>query len=623
MKQPFLSTAAIALPLSVVPLVAVTDSVRKPLEIAARGKAPEYTIVVPEKPGATEMFAAEELRDYVKKMTDVELPIAHGAAGKKAIFIRRAEEKVPYPADSFHVKADGGDLHITGGKRGVLYGVYEILETYGGCRWYASWHTVIPRKDVFVVPGDLDDAQSPAFAMRESFWHDVNMNHDFATHIRVNGFNCTPGKVDEKLGGDDFRFGGGLGNCHTFNKLLPPGEYFDKHPEYFSMVNGKRVNGRTQLCLTNPDVLRIVTSNVLECIRKDPGAKFYGVSQNDWANYCECENCAAVDKEEESHVGTMIRFVNAVAEAVEKEFPDAIIETLAYQYTRKPPKKTRVRHNVVPCLCTIECDFARPMNESPYAENISFRRDIESWKTQTDQLYLWDYVTEFQNYALPFPNLLALQDNVRFFRDNNVKELFEEGAQIGRHGAFAELKAWLLAKWMWNPDLPMDALLTDFLEGYYGPAAPFIRKYLDELHRRQRDWSSHPSRPLRIWTSAAFKALDDEFIEWAKPLWKSAVEAVKDDPALSYNVRMSEFSFDFLRLERMNLKPSQKNDGTSAPQDANDARMAEAKALAKSLLDRMDEAKNICLSEDKGRHNAIIARWKAYLAPLRQEENQK
>jgi hypothetical protein len=586
-----------------------------PLEIAVSGNAPAYTIVVPEKPGATEQFAAEELRDYVKRMTGVELPIAKSAEGRKAIFIRCEEAKVPCPADSFRIRADGGNLYITGGKRGVLYGVYEVLETYGGCRWYASWHTVVPKKDRFAVPGDLDDAQSPAFAMRESFWYDVNVNHDFAARLRVNGFNCTPGKVEAKLGDDDFRFGGGLGNCHTFERLLPQSVYFDKHPEYYSLVKGKRLRGRTQLCLTNPDVLRIVTSNVLERIRKDPGAKFYGVSQNDWYNYCECEKCAAVDKEEESHAGTMIRFVNAVAEAVEKEFPDAIIETLAYQYTRKPPKKTRVRHNVVPCLCTIECDFARPMDESPYAENISFRKDIETWKTQTDQLYLWDYVTEFQNYTLPFPNLLALQGNIKFFRDNNVKEIFAEGAQIGRHGAFAELKAWLLAKWMWNPELPMEPLLKDFLEGYYGAAAPFIRKYLDELHRRQRDWCADPRHPLRIWTSAAFRALDDEFIEWAKPLWKSAVDAVKDDPALSYNVRMSEFSFDFLRLERMNPKPMRK-EVLFAPSPENDARIAETRALTKSLLDRMDEAKDICLSESRPRHDALIAGWRAYLDPV-------
>ena len=82
---------------------------------------------------------------------------------------------------------------------------------------------------------------------------------------------------------------------------------------------------------------------MLERIRNDPGASFYGVSQNDWYNFCTCPDCKALDDAEESHAGTMIAFVNQIAEAVEKEFPNVIIETLAYQCTRKPPKTIRPR----------------------------------------------------------------------------------------------------------------------------------------------------------------------------------------------------------------------------------------------------------------------------------------
>ena len=600
-----------------------------PMEIAVRGAAPAYTIVVPEKASPVEKYAAGELQAFLEKVTGVNLPIATdaGPLPNKAILLGETRHSLALLNGAFDPKTLGSDgfrlaarpPHLVAygsAKRGALYAAYEILETHAGCRWYASWHSVIPKKDRVAVPGDLDDVQTPAFAMRQPFWYDINKHRDFSARLRVNGYNHTGDDVDEKYGGDSFRFGGGLGSCHTFNTLLPPSVYFDKHPEYFSFVKGKRLNGRTQLCLTNPDVLRIVTSNVLERIRKDPGAKFYGVSQNDWYNYCECEKCAAIDKEEESHAGTMVRFVNAIAEAVEKEFPDVIIETLAYQYTRKPPKKTRLRHNVMPCLCTIECDFARPMNESPYAENKAFMKDICGWKTQTDQLYLWDYVTEFQNFPLPFPNVYALQGNVKFFRENNVKELFEQGDQCGRHGAFAELKGWLLAKLLWNPDREVEPLIADFFSGYYGKAAPFIREYFEELHRRQRAWSADPSHPLRIWTSAAFRALDDDFIAWAKPLWRSAVEAVKDDPALSYNVRMSAFSFDFLHLERIGMT-LQRKDILFAPRTSADgARFAEQKALAKSLLDRMDEAKDIRLSESLPRHNALVAGWKSIVAPV-------
>ena len=617
---------------------AFADTGVAPLEIAARGQPAAYTIVIPEKASPVEKYASEELQSFLEQVTGVKLPVASDAAPlpSKAILLGETRYSLallnggrdgarPSRCGEFDPKTLGSDgfrlaarpPHLVAygsAKRGALYAAYEILETYAGCRWYSSWHSVIPKERSVRVPANLDDVQTPAFAMRQPYWYDINKHRDLAARLRVNGFNCTRGDVDEKYGGDTFRFGGGLGNCHTFNALLPPGVYFDKHPEYYSLVKGKRRKDRTQLCLTNPDVLRIVTSNVLERIRKDPGAKFYGVSQNDWYNYCECEKCAAIDAEEESHAGTMVRFVNAIAEAVEKEFPDAVIETLAYQYTRKPPKKTRLRRNVVPCLCSIECDFTRPIPESPYAEDKSFMKDICGWKTQTDQLYLWDYVTEFQNFTLPFPNVYALKGNLQFFRDNNVKEIFAEGAQIGRHAEFAELKGWLLAKLMWNPELDVKPLIDDFFAGYYGKAAPFIREYFEEMHRRQAVWSADPKNPLRIWTSAAFRSLDDDFVEWAKPLWKKAVYWVKDDPALSYNVRMSEFSFDFLRLERLRPKPMRK-EVLFAPSPENDARVAEVKALTQSLLDRMDEAKDISLSESRARHNALVAGWKEYVAP--------
>ncbi|MBR2837307.1 MAG: DUF4838 domain-containing protein, partial [Kiritimatiellae bacterium] len=364
-------------------VAAVAGASGQTLVIAERGKAAECSIVVPADAPPAQKYAAEELRDFTEKATGVRLPIVTDAKPlpAKAVVLEMAGERGTgngergVRPDAFRLHVEGSRLYVTGDNaRGVLYGAYEVLERFAGCRWYASWHTVVPRRGRIEVPADLDERQVPAFAMREPYWFDVLQHPEFAARLRVNSRSWR--RLGEKYGGDPYRFGVGLGSCHTFDRLLSPKEYFDSHPEYFSLVKGRRIRDRTQLCLTNPDVLRIVTSNVLERIRKDPGAKFYGVSQNDWYNFCECPACKAVDDEEGSHSGTMIRFVNAVAEAVEKEFPNAIIETLAYQYTRKAPKKTKLRHNVVPCLCTIECDFAQPIDKSPFKENVSFRKDI-------------------------------------------------------------------------------------------------------------------------------------------------------------------------------------------------------------------------------------------------------
>ena len=333
----------------------------QPLALATRGEPAAYAIVRPVAASPSQAHAADELQKFTEQLTGVKLPIVadDGPLPARAILLgdtRHTAALLGGPADLKALGEDGfrlvtrpPHLLILGSPaRGTLYGVYEVLERFGGCRWYATWHSVIPRLDAFSVPA-LDEAQQPAFAMREPFWFDL-FDGDLAARNKANG-NAM--RLAEKHGGKSYRFGGGL-FCHTFNPLCPPEEFFDSHPEYYSEINGRRVKEHTQLCLTNPDVLKIVTERVLARIRKDPEAKLFSVSQNDWHNFCTCAACKAIDDREESHAGTLITFVNQVAEAVEREFPNVWIETLAYQYTRKPPKTVRPRHNVVPRLCTIE-----------------------------------------------------------------------------------------------------------------------------------------------------------------------------------------------------------------------------------------------------------------------------
>ena len=637
--------------------------------LAERGKPAECAIVVAGDAGECVQYAAQELRHFVRETTGVELPIVAVATAvatevegqrskvegqamggpdaelpRKAIVLERLEGLESLDAlenrgnltlrgggpDAFRLHVEGERLRIAGGGgRGVLYGVYEVLERFAGCRWYSSWHSRIPTLGRIALPGDLDETQSPAFEMREPFWYDVRRHPEFEARLRANGHKW--GGIAAKYGGDDFRFGGGLASSHTFDVLLPPDKYFAKHPEYYCMVDGERTLhgsrrwGGWQPCLSNPDVLRIVTSNLLERMRKDPGARFYGVSQMDNDNWCDCPACRAIDEEEGSHAGTVVRFVNAVAEAVEKEFPDAIVETLAYHWSRKPPK-TRLRHNVTVCLCTSGCDYAEPLPSNPYRKNVEFLDDIVEWGRQTDRLYVWDYTTDFRYFAIPFPNAYALQDNIRFFRDNGVRFLFEQGDHVGFHADFAELKAWLLAKWMWNPELPMRPLLDDFFEGYYGAGAPFVREWFEAVHAAELA-RPRPDGPdderFMLGTAAEIDnpAISDDLLARGAALFRQAMEATADDPATSYNVRMAAFAVDFLRLERMQPRPDKLLWLASRPPKETAYDLVEASRLAQSLLDRMDEARarlggaGIALSEDlPRRHRRLVNEWRRLAA---------
>ena len=525
----------------------------RPFVLAERGKAPECAIVV-ESTEPSFAYAAEELRDWTKRLVGVRLPIATNEASASGFrrtvrLSGRFDASLGLGTDGFRLKTDGGSLIVQGGCRGILYGVYEILETFGGIGWYASWRTVVPEADRFEVPGDLDDVQKPTFLLRGRGWFDLRANPDFSCRLRLNGGRPNPdSELEDRHGGTAWRQSGG---GHSLARLVPAWKYGESHPEYFAEIDGVRRTRNVQPCLTNPDVLEIVTSNLFEIVRNDPTAQCYDVTQNDYDNYCTCKTCKAVDEEEGAHAGTMIRFVNAVAERVEKAFPGKQVCTFAYRYTRKPPLKVRPRKNVVVKLCPIECDYSAPINESLYKENVKFEQDIRKWSEISHSLYLFDYVTNFRDYLHTFPNAPVLFANLRRFRDAGVAYYGPLGNCEGRHSDFAELKAWLLAKGMWNPDRPWRPLAEKFMKGYYGAAAPYAMECFDVLNAAPSD---PRNKPALIYEDAwDKKRVSDEMLYRAEKIWQKAIAAVKNDPECLYNVRMSAAGVTYSLLSRMML----------------------------------------------------------------------
>lgn len=585
------------------------------LDLVTGGRS-DYVIVRPAAASGCQVHAAEELRDFLRAMTGAELAIVtdEGPLPARAILLGvtrhtqavlgAAPDLAKLGDDGFRIVTRAPHLLLLGSPvRGTLYAVYELLERYGGCRWYASFHSVVPRRPDFRLPA-IDDTQVPAFVMREVFWYDM-FGADFAARSRQNGSRM---ELDDTRGGH-IRFGAFV---HTFNRFIPPADFFGEHPEYFSELKGKRVGEHSQLCLTNPAVVELMTRRVLEAIRKDPGAKLWSVSQNDWGNYCTCPACSAVDEQEGSPSGTMIRFVNQVAEAVEKEFPEVWIETLAYQYTRHPPKQAHPRRNVVPRLCSIECDFSKPLAVSRYEQNQRFVSDIQGWAALTDKLYVWDYTTNFHHYLLPHPNFAALQGNVQFFRDNHVVGLFEQGAYQARHAEFAELRAWVLAKLLWNPEADLAALYDDFFTGYYGAAAEPVRSYFDELQQQV----TGDEVVLRIGHPITAPFLPDDFLERAAGLWAEAERRVADDPDALRRVKLSALPVLYTRFGRLPAPRVEyaTADGAIRPLGID----LDYQARAADVLDRIELGK-VRISENGLLHDDFLGRLRDVTGRLRLE----
>ena len=275
----------------------------------------------------------------------------------------------------------------------------------------------------------------------------------------------------QRLDAVEDEFGRGY-YVHTFNRLLPWETYFAEHPEYFAWMSGKRITD--QLCPSRPEVLEIAAARLGAEIAAQPDRHIWSVSQNDNFSYCQCDLCRKVIEEEGSPSGPIIRFVNAMA----ARFPTQTISTLAYQYSRSAPRVTKPAPNVQVMLCTIELNRSLPIATDPRSE--AFRRDIADWGRITRNLYLWDYVVNFSHHVSPFPNLHVLQPNLQFFASHGVGQHFQQ-ANTGPGHEFSELKGYLLARLLWKPNADAGTIVREFLEGYYGAAAPWIAKYIEGL----------------------------------------------------------------------------------------------------------------------------------------------
>lgn len=524
-------------------------------KIVSDGKT-NWNIIVSENIIPSEKYAAEELQNFIRDITGAVLPIVDDNKELQANSIilgnnrhlKKTAVNVDYErlgSEGFVIKTEGNYLAIAGGSpRGTLYGVYTFLEKYLGCRWFSSKVSHIPKRSSIEIP-EINDEQIPVLFYREPFYTDA-FDGDWAARNKMNGQHH---RLEEKHGGKIMyskRF------VHTFNVLVPPKEYFDTHPEYFSEVDGKRISENTQLCLTNPDVFEICLNKVREWIREEPEATIFSISQNDCANPCQCEKCRAIDEEEGSHSGTLLRFVNKIAEVIEKEYPDKYVDTLAYWYTRKPPKYTKPNKNIIIRLCNIECCFVHPL-DSNCEKNKPFVDDMKKWAKICDKLYVWDYVVNFGHYLMPFPNLRVLQTNIKFFINNSVKSIFEQGnyCESGK-GEFAELRAYVLAKLLWNPDYDVDTAINEFLGGYFGMAAAPMRQYIDMMHDRVEELNDFH---IGIFDPPSEKFFTPEIVEKAEKLFERAL-ALADDEEVVERVRIAHMQIKYVKMQLLSKDDS-------------------------------------------------------------------
>jgi len=496
--------------------------------IAEKGKS-GYRIVIPRKASKAQRHAAEELAKFIRLMSGAKLPVVTDKRPPKPCEILLGDNNRLKPLgikpdwkklglEGYLLRTAGQKIVIAGSPvRGTLYGIYGLLDDVWGCRWYTAKVSRIPKYKKLALPR-LNQTWVPALEYRESYWTE-GWDADWAARNRQNSSHA---RLEDKHGGK-ITYAGHF--VHTLDQMVPV-EHYAKHPEYFTFRNGRRHDGSTQRCLTNPDVLKLTIAKVRQILRANPKANIISVSQNDNFDYCECEKCKALDTAEGSHAGTMITFVNAVAKAIEREFPHVAVDTLAYQYTRKPPKTVRPRHNVIVRLCSIECCFSHPLDGCPEDSNTSFVRDLKGWARVHKRLYIWDYVTDFVHYLLPFPNLDVLDKNIHTFVTNGVAGMFEQGNYSkGGTGAHCDLKLWVIGRMLWDPKLKVAPLIAEFVRGVYGPAAKPVMESLNLIRKGIKRSGEHVrifDGPMRKYITPAIVRSCDRLLGRAEDIAKKA-----------------------------------------------------------------------------------------------------
>jgi len=499
--------------------------------IIENGKA-NVDIVIAGDADSLTIKSAKELSCYFEKITGVEVLVSkrkskasfHIFIGKE--FLKGKNKKLLseyLQEDAFLILGNKKGLFLAGkNPQGNLYAVYTLLEEYFGCMKFTVDEEYIPRMKNLISP-KAQKVYNPAFPFRVPHF-EGRWNKEFSEWHKISSF-------------DDWGM-----FVHTFQKLIPPEQYFEKHPEYFALIDGRRLKDG-QLCLSNPELINLLKENLGKEIAKTPEKTYWSVSQNDCYNYCECEDCQALYEKYKNISGAYVLMSNEIAKA----YPDKQISTLAYQFTRSAPENIKPLDNVNIMFCSIECNRSMPLAED--TRSAGFVQDTKDWNKLTDNIFAWDYVVQFKNYLTPFPNFHVLQPNIKFFRDNGVNMMFQQGSG-GSWSDLSDVKQYLIAKLLWNPDLNNDSIINHFIEKYYGKAYPFIKEYYDLSHQSLIEKQKEQNLDIYGFPVFYYNAhLTPELLIRYQELMDEAEVAVSTDSTYLMRVLRTRIPADFAYLD--------------------------------------------------------------------------
>ena len=356
--------------------------------------------------------------------------------------------------DGYLMVARGNDVYIAGKHWwGTNWAVYDLLESYAGCRWYLMeprwWQSdqdgmlgpgdIIPRSGSISIPWGMTRVEQPDYKSR---WFRFAPYHSFRLRNR-----------------DQFH--------HALRNIFPL-EMFDQHPEYFPEIDGHRQRpkdaNQSQPCVSNPEVVQITASAVIKKFQDDPALSSVSLGMNDSNRFCQCDQCLAIAPpdivEKKQRIAyAFFDYYNQVARRVAKRYPDKRLGCLAYAYLQQlPPNKIQLEPNLVPYLTL---DSAQLFDPDQIPE---FRQNLQKWQPLSQHMGVYEYMYG-GGFLIPRIYNQDLAGNIKDRYGVKADGFYAEAyPNWGLDGP----KYWLASKLLWDTSLDPNALLDQFYGDMFG-----------------------------------------------------------------------------------------------------------------------------------------------------------
>lgn len=424
--------------------------------------------------------------DRMSGSSGVRTAVKEGGESGFSIYVGRAANSAAIDLsdvndDGYRLEIKPEGIYIVGKTDDAARnGVYDFLETHLECMYVSPENTYVPLCPTVKLALE-EKTVNPTITWRKVYQYE-SVQNGWYERLKMNGTIVKEGENSIELYNEWGTW------CHSSFEFVPPEKYFDEHPEYYAKFLGKRryqfnVLGRTfptHLCYTNEEVYQIAEAELIKRIEANPEVKFWDFSIMDtYFATCRCKECKKFNKEAGSEMGTLLAFLNRLADAIKDDYPDVYLSTLAYQRVKNPPKNMKCAPNLCINVCAFPGTQSYPYStEGGIKTSREFAERVVEWGKICDNILVWDYVVNFTHLKLPFPNFEFQKENLEFYLENNIRFVFHQGSREPMDEN-AEMRTYLLSRQLWDKDVDLLALAKKYVAVVYGDAAGFVEEYMD------------------------------------------------------------------------------------------------------------------------------------------------